>query len=100
MTKKPVKKAQNKSKSKMTLTELEKKYGTKKTKPKAAKKSAPASGETLADLEAMFASKNKGKKKRFREWHRTIILLALLGASIAFMMWVESSYQSNFIDSF
>ena len=57
-------------------------------------------GETLADLEAMFASKNKGKVKRFKEWHRTIILILLMIIAVAIIVWMQTSYSSNFIDSF
>ncbi len=56
-------------------------------------------GETLADLEAMFASKNKGKAKKFKEWHRTIVLILLFLLAIGIYIWMQSSYQSNFIDT-
>jgi len=34
-----------------------------------------------------------------KEWHRTIILLVLLGAAIGFIFWMNNSYDNNFIET-
>ncbi len=42
------------------------------------------------------------RKNKFylREWQRTVILVLLLLAGIAFMYWTTHSYDQNFINSF
>jgi len=34
-----------------------------------------------------------------KEWHRTIILLALLVLAAGFIFWMNNSYDTNFVDT-
>lgn len=34
----------------------------------------------------------------FKEWHRTILLIILIIAAIAYIVWLRTGYQSNLID--
>jgi len=32
-----------------------------------------------------------------KEWHRTVILLALIGVGVAFLLWTNHVYQDGFV---
>jgi len=34
-----------------------------------------------------------------KEWHRTIVLLALLAVAIGFLIWSAQTTDSNFVDT-
>lgn len=34
-----------------------------------------------------------------KEWHRTVILLILLGAAIGFLVWSAQTTDTNFVDT-
>jgi uncharacterized membrane protein YhfC len=39
------------------------------------------------------------KNFRLKEWHRTIILIALLGLAIGFIFWSKNQYSTNFVEN-
>lgn len=36
---------------------------------------------------------------KFKEWHRTVILVVLLIVALALLYWLKHSYSTNFTDT-
>jgi hypothetical protein len=34
-----------------------------------------------------------------KEWHRTLVLLGLIAVGVAFLVWTNATYESNFVHS-
>ncbi len=37
---------------------------------------------------------------KFKEWHRTVIIVLLIVAAVGFIIWTNGNYSANFVDSF
>lgn len=35
-----------------------------------------------------------------KEWQRTIILVVLIALAVAFIIWIKTNYQQNFLNRF
>jgi len=37
---------------------------------------------------------------KMKEWHRTVVLVALLALAVGFLVWSAHATDANFVDSF